>query len=69
MSAWTADAVHFTVDAIDHTADGYHLHGAVVEDADVGGGRLNRQRYNLAQLRHEDELLLGMIRQFMERVH
>ena len=65
MAAWTADAVHFTADAIDHTADGYHLHGAVIEDGDVGLGRRKRQRYNLAQLMHEDELMLDMIKRFM----
>jgi len=38
----------------------------VVEDADVGLGKRKRDRYNVALLRHEDEVMLDMIKRFMQ---
>jgi hypothetical protein len=49
MAQWTADAVHFTVDAIDHTADGYHpgrrvIGGIVQIDLTVNAASVNKTR-------------------------
>ena len=70
-----SDGTPYDVDAYVRDSDGtpYLIFGgaAPVVDGDVGlgGKKHKRQRYNLAQLMHEDELILGMIKQFMDRVH
>ena len=41
-----------------------------VKDDDVGGSKrkYRKPRFNVGQLRHEDELILSMIRRFMDRM-
>lgn len=69
MSLWTADANHFTVDDnVNHTADGWHNDDEGRAGAGDGRKRYRKSRFNIAQLRHEDEMILSMIKRFMNRI-
>jgi len=67
-----AAGASFDVDAYVRNAAGtpYLIFGdgtPVVEDADVGGaGKRKYDRYNVSLLRHEDEVMLDMIKRFLQ---
>jgi len=72
-SVRNAAGASFDVDAYVRNAAGtpYLIFGdgtPVVEDDDVGGvgKRRKRDRYNVALLRHEDEVMLDMIKRFLQ---
>jgi len=70
-SVRNAAGASFDVDAYVRNAAGtpYLIFGgeAVVEDDDVGGaGKRKYDRYNVSLLRHEDEVMLGIIKRFLQ---